>query len=183
MLKCLFGSRGAAIFVVIANLLALAGCQHGATNPGKGKTLVIPENTVFAAGINVPNSVRMECDLERKISKYVAKEASAVYSQVKTANKVSAKSPGTVLTMQITSAPGWESNWRGKREVTVRGALYENGIERGDFIVNRITARSKGFVAYRGTCKMLDDIADKIAEDIGEWLRSPRPDARLGDPT
>lgn len=172
-----------AIFLVTANALVLTGCQHGPAHDGKGKTLVIPGRTEFAAGINVPASVRMECGLERKISQYVAKEASAVYSNVKTANRVSARTPGIVLTMQITSAPGWESNWRGKREVTVRGTLYENGMERGDFIVNRITARSKGLVPYRGTCTMLDDIAEKIAEDIGEWLSSPRPDARLGDPT
>jgi hypothetical protein len=178
-----------AMLLVVAYVLPLTGCQHmsdrDGARQGRGNTLLIPEKTAFAPEITVPASVRLECNIERKLSEYVKKEASSVYPQVKTAPSVSAAIPGSVLTMQITSAPGWESDWhgggRGKREMTVRGILYENGKERGNFLVNRHTARSKGFVPYRGTCNMLDNIARKMADDIAGWLESPSMGARLGD--
>lgn len=189
MLTWIIQRQQIAMFLVVASVLPLTGCQHLADQDGAGqsrdKTLLIPEKTAFAPEIKVPDSVRMECNIERKVSEYVKKQASSVYPQVKTATNVSAGMPGSVLTMQITSAPGWESDWhgggRGKREMTVRGVLYENGKERGNFLVNRHTARSKGFVPYRGTCNMLDNIARKMAEDIAGWLESPSMGARLGD--
>ena len=179
------------MFLVVANFLALAGCQHNmidqdGAKPSRGTTLLIPEKIPFAAEIKVPDSVRMECNIELKLSEYVKKQAASVYPQVKTAASVSTGMPGSVMTMQITSAPGWETSGysrgtAGKREMTVRGVLYENGKERGNFLVNRHTARKKGFVPYRGTCSMLDNIARKMAEDIAGWLESPTMGARLGD--
>jgi hypothetical protein len=179
-----------AIFLAVVSALGLAACQHqpadqDGSKQSRGTTLIIPEKTTFAPGIKVPDSVRNECGIDRKLSDYLMKRATSAYPQVKTAANVSAGMPGSVLTMQITSAPGWESSGYsatyGKREMTVRGVLYENGKKRGDFLVNRHTARSKGFVPYRGTCNMLDNIAKVMAKDIAGWLESPSMGARLGD--
>ncbi len=34
---------------------------------------------------------------------------------------------------------------------------------------------------YKGTCSMVEDLAEELAEDIADWLLRPRMNARIGD--
>ncbi|MCP3985232.1 MAG: hypothetical protein GY723_12655 [bacterium] len=63
----------------------------------------------------------------------------------------------------------------GPKWVTIYGTLKKGGREIGTFRAKRSTFTGKG------TCGMLEKCVSVIADDVGEWLKSPTKDARLGD--
>jgi len=170
----------------ISVFLVLAGCASSGDRIG-GPVLVVPDKVRFADEIKVSTNVRLDCALENKVAKYVAREASDVYDQVQTSPQVTDKTPGTVLTLQITNVSGdYGTGWTGAgsagggKSLTVQGSLFVNGREHGSFIARRRTGVS-GFAPYRRTCDMLDKDAKVIAADIAKWLRAPAMSSRLGD--
>ena len=142
----------------------------------RGDTLTIPELVHFQEGLNVPEKVVAECDLEKRLAKYLAGEAKGPYKKVVMRPGVSPETPGHVLDIRITAmlAPGG-GKYSGPKSLTTQGTLYGNGQVIGTFVARRQTRRG------RHTCHMLHNDAEEIAEDIGKWLRKPTLDAKLGD--
>ena len=138
--------------------------------------LTIPIRVPYREGIKVPDAVLAECELERTLAKHLAGEAKGPYRKVIMKPAVSAETPGHALDIRITDvlAPGG-GKWSGPKVVTAEGTLYDNGQVIGTFIATRHTHKGKH------TCRMLQNDAEAIAEDIGNWLRKPTMDARLGD--
>ena len=138
--------------------------------------LTIPIRVPFQEGLKVPDAVLAECELERTLAKHLASEAKGPYKKVIMKPTVSAETPGHALDIRITDvmAPGG-GKWSGPKVVTAEGTLYDNGQVIGTFIATRHTHKGKH------TCRMLQNDAEAIAEDIGDWLRKPTMDARLGD--
>lgn len=138
--------------------------------------LTIPIRVPYQEGVNVPGAVLAECELERKLAKYLASEAKGPYKKVIMQPQVSAETPGHALDIRITKvlAPGG-GKWSGPKVVTTTGTLYSDGQVLGTFTASRHTRKG------RHTCGMLQNDAESIAGDIGEWLRKPTMDAKLGD--
>lgn len=138
--------------------------------------LTIPIQVPLQAGLNVPNAVLAECELERKLAKYLASEAKGPYGKIIMQPTVSAQTPGQALDIHITQilAPGG-GKWSGPKSVTTEGTLYNNGQVLGTFTATRYTHKGKH------TCRMLQNDAKAIAEDIGDWLKKPTMGAKLGD--
>ena len=63
----------------------------------------------------------------------------------------------------------------GPKKMTVRGALIDDGKQIADFEAER------GAMEAAGTCRTLQKAEKELGADIGNWLISPRPHARLGD--
>ena len=158
------------IVVLLVMLMTPLAIQAAKVN------LTIPIRVPYKEGISAPNAVLVECELERKLSKYLASEAKGPYSKVIMNPTVSAETPGHALDIHITQvlAPGG-GKWSGPKVVTVEGTLYDNGQVLGTFIAKRQTHKG------RHTCGMLHNDAEAIAEDIGKWLRKPTLAAKLGD--
>lgn len=144
--------------------------------PAASGTLSIPASVSYDRDLNVPNAVRVECEVERKLAKYLAKESKGRYKKVVMEPNISAATAGHALEIRVTGllAPGG-GKWSGPKSLTTQGTLYDNGQVIGSFTARRHTRRGKH------TCGMLHRNAEEIAEDIGEWLRKPTMDARLGD--
>jgi hypothetical protein len=162
--------RSTSISVLLFTLITPLAAQADTIN------LTIPIRVPIQEGLNVPNAVLVECDLERKLSKYLASEAKGPYKKVIMLPTVSAETPGHTLDIHITQvlAPGG-GKWSGPKVLTVAGTLYDNGKVLGTFVAKRQTHKG------RHTCGMLQNDADSIAEDIGDWLKKPTMEAKLGD--
>lgn len=141
-----------------------------------GDILNIPIRVPIAEGVNVPNAVLVECEVERKLAKSLASEAKGPYKKVLMKPAVSAETPGHALDIKITAmlATGG-GRYSGPKSLTAEGTLYGEGKVIGTFVARRHTNRGKH------TCRMLHRNAEEIAEDIGKWLKRPVLDARLGD--
>lgn len=159
--------RSLSVLLFTAALLPLSGYAAG--------TLSVPKKVPFEKGIHVPEAVRAECALEQKVADYLREAASGEH-QVKVVDSVSAKTPGKALGLTITAvlAPGG-GPWSGPKSVTVKGVLWDNGKQIGNFTARRHTGGGGG------TCGMLARDAKEIANDIAKWLGSPGKDDMLGD--
>ena len=126
----------------------------------------VPEKIAFEKGVSVTDAVKKECALETKIPQYVKGAAGA-------------GSKGA-LDMKITGvlAPGGGA-WSGPKSVTVSGTLRDGGKVVGTFVARRNA--SAGAFGGGGTCNMLDRCAKAIGKDIGEFLKAPKMNAKLGD--
>ena len=78
------------------------------------------------------------------------------------------------LTIRDVHAPP-AGMFSGPKWVTVYGTLKKGGREIGTFRAKRNTFTGKG------TCGMLTRCVAAMADDVGEWLKNPTKDARLGD--
>ena len=162
--------RHKSMAVLLCTLITPLAAQAAKVN------LTIPIRVPYQAGLNVPNAVLAECELERKFAKYIASEAKGPYKKVVMNPEVSAATPGHALDIRITQvlAPGG-GKWSGPKVVAAAGTLYSDGQVLGTFTAKRHTRKG------RHTCGMLHNDAEAMAEDIGDWLGKPTMDARLGD--
>lgn len=61
----------------------------------------------------------------------------------------------------------------------LQGRLLEDGKEVGSFrAANSTGVFGRG---WSGTCDLLEVIAEKLADDIADWLERPVPGAKLGE--
>ncbi len=141
-----------------------------------GGTLTLPNKAPFAKDASIPNAVRAECGLEKKVPELVRDAAQKKFDKIVLAPGVSAKTPGKAMSLTIARvlAPGG-GPWSGPKSVTVTGTLWDNGKVAGNFRAVRNTTRGGG------TCGMLERDAREIAEDIAKWLDAPGKDALLGE--
>ena len=70
--------------------------------------------------------------------------------------------------------------WSGPKQMTVVGTLTEGGAVVGTFRARRTTTGG-AWGGYKGTCSLLGRVGKALAKDIGDWLRAPTNDARLGE--
>lgn len=153
-------------------LLSLFGCASG------GTVLVIPERARYADDIAISRDFA-NCKLEQKMAKTVKKAAGKTYDKVTVVPYVKPSSPGMVLTLQITGVSTIDRALFDQRALTVRGVLYEDGKEVGDFYARRRSSR-RG-LQIRSTCDLLGNSIDEIGDDLEKWFKKPVPGARLGD--
>lgn len=138
-----------------------------------GGTLTIPKKVTFKT--HVPATVKAECNLETLASENI-RDAIKGYDKVQRADQVSKATAGKALEMHITGilATGG-GQWTGPKSVTIEGTLWNNGKSMGRFKAERHT--SGGY----GTCEMLQRDIKVMADDIAEWLKAPKDQAKLGD--
>lgn len=156
-------------------LLLAAGGLLPFASPAAG-TLTIPSKVSFEKDAHVPDAVRAECGLEKKVPELMRDALGKKFDKVVLAPAVSAKTPGKAMSLTISHvlAPGG-GPWSGPKSLGVTGTLWDNGKLAGNFRAARGTTRG------HGTCGMLERDAKEIASDIAKWLDAPSKDAKLGD--
>jgi hypothetical protein len=87
---------------------------------------------------------------------------------------------GMLLSMEITEVEGSAGGiWTGPKEVAASGTL-----KRGNQVIGTFEAKHSslgGILKSGGTCPIVHRAAERIAEDVAEWLKAPKMGARLGD--
>lgn len=69
----------------------------------------------------------------------------------------------------------------GPKHLALKGFLFRDGELIGTFLAQRSDANGFTMGYYKGTCSMVEDLAEELAEDIADWLLQPRMNARIGD--
>lgn len=146
-----------------------------------GQSLTIPKKAEFSRSNVAPVAVQAECQLPEKVSQSVKEYAGKEFDEVKMVDKVSAKTPGNALAMQIVEVQGVSGGaWTGPKAVVVEGKLYRNGKVAGSFKATRFSGGG-AFGAYKNTCSILSRCTKAIGKDVAGWLKSPTMNAKLGD--
>ncbi len=129
--------------------------------------------TPISENITVPAKVKQECS---NIGLDLPSELAQVHKAVKLVKDAKAlKGKGRYLEMEIIDVQARSGSvFSGPKKMTVRGTLYENGKQVGDFEGQRSSA-----VGSFSTCEMLTKIEKTLAQDIGKWLHNPKPGSRL----
>jgi hypothetical protein len=147
----------------------------GVSDPAHAESVQVLKTIPFAEESSAPQKVKDECQLQTKVSKFLASFSSDV-ELVDTLGK-----QGRVLELAITDvhAPGGGA-FSGPKRMTVKGTLRENGKAIGNFTAARYSGGGV-FGGYKGTCAIVGRCAKAIGKDISNWLKSPGKDSRLGD--
>jgi hypothetical protein len=66
------------------------------------------------------------------------------------------------------------------KQVQVRGRLFENGKEIGNFSGRR-SSGGGAFANFKGSCSVLGRCMETLAKDITLWLNNPGKDSRIGE--
>ena len=138
------------------------------------ETITIPKKVAFKKGINVPDAVRKECNLESQTASMISKALSDAGYKVIQAKRVSARTKGKALELSISRLFAVGGPFAPK-QLEINGVLRINGKVKGSFLDIRRTS------GVGPTCGRLIYDAQAIGEDIVEWLKQPKSNSKLGD--
>ena len=155
-----------------------AGAALGAALPARAQVTRIQRSIAFASDSGVPAAVEDECALQTKVPDFIKHFGG---DAVEVVDGALDRKKGRVLQMEITDvhAPGWGA-FSGPKWMTVKGELFENGKSIGSFRAKRFSTGG-AFGGFKGTCSIIGRCTKAIGQDIASWLRSPTPNAELGD--
>ena len=89
--------------------------------------------------------------------------------------------PGRSFALEFVEAQSAGNAFTGHfKSAAVRGVLFEDGAQVATVTARR-TTRGGAFGGFKGSCQVLDRTAEKMGEDLAEWLAAPADKARLGD--
>lgn len=166
------------LFATFASL-SLTGAQAG-----EG-VLNLQMAVPYKPDITVPQAVKVECDLPKKLANYTKSAVEDGYATINMLDAPSKGAPGRTLIMQIVgidSAPG--GSHTGKKGVSIDGSLWENGKMVGNFQATRYSSGGAFYAypgQYKGTCSILARDVKTLGKDVAEWLQKPSLGARLGE--
>lgn len=87
---------------------------------------------------------------------------------------------GRALHVEITNVISSGNAFIGhSKQVMVRGRLFEDGKEVGNFQGMR-TSMGGAFGGFKGSCSVLGRCLETLSKDITLWLKNPAKDSRIG---
>jgi hypothetical protein len=128
------------LWPIIGALSMVTGC---ATGPGSQAPkaasaapgpVAIAMTAPYAPGAQVPANVRKDCDLERKVPQIIRAELGNMGTYSDTVPTASGRSLDLSITEVVARLGG---GFTGPKAITVRGTLYENGVQTGSFTARR----------------------------------------------
>jgi hypothetical protein len=172
-------------FVFAAALLGSGVfCVAHAAEAGAGNASApVSVQTVvpFAEGAVIAGAVKRECKLGEKLSAFIKESGAEKGVAVTQVAEASASAPGRVLVVEIAdSAAGGNAFIGHHTYTTVKGKLYQDGAEVGNFIGRR-NSMGGAFGAFKGICAVLGRTVQALGSDIAGWLAQPGKDSQLGD--
>jgi hypothetical protein len=137
--------------------------------------------TPYADGAAIAGNIKRECKITEQLPEFVRQYGRDHGIEVHLQSQVSATAPGRVLVLEITDAMSEGNAFIGHRKfATVKGKLYQNGVEIGDF-TGRRNSMGGAFAGFKGSCSVLGRTVKALGEDIAVWLTQPARDGLLGD--
>lgn len=155
--------------IVGSTMLAMLVSPFARTaSAAEGRIRVLSE-TPLSPAADVPADVRKECnDLGDELPKAIVR-ANRNVTLVTTPAALQEKT-GRYLFIEIVNVKARAAGaLSGPKDMTIRGALIDNGKEIADFEAKR------GSYAASGTCTMLQKTEKELGAEIGQWLEHPRP--------
>ncbi|MFA6229217.1 MAG: hypothetical protein WC617_03445 [Rhodanobacter sp.] len=168
-------------FVAAALLCGAVSVAHAADNAAVPGAVNMPAVVPFAQDAVIAGAVRRECQLGEKLSGFIVEYGQKKGVTVTQVAQTSAGSSGRSLVLEITDSVSDGNAFIGHHtHTTVKGKLYQDGVEVGNFIGRR-NSMGGAFGGFKGNCSVLGRTVKALGEDIGDWLAQPGKDGMLGD--
>lgn len=165
-----------AIFVVLGAFASSLGEEIQAA-----RIIVIPAEVQFTEGGYIADNIKAECNLPSYQATALANAMRRLGYDPVISSDAPVPSDAEVLKLEISSAFSSGNAFVGHRKgMSVSGRLSKNDEQIGSFVAFR---KSMGgfFGGFKGSCTVLQRCADELGDDIAKWLKSPGPNAKLGD--
>ena len=164
---------------IVAVLMSTTGfCQAALAGDD---AIYISQTAPYADTRTITKAILDECELPQQQSELIAQLANEKGILVVRDNEAVKAGKGRVLQVEITNAMSGGNAFVGHRkQVSVKGRLFENGTEIGDFIGIR-SSMGGAFGGFKGSCSVLGRCVKTLAQDITVWLKNPAKDSRIGE--
>jgi len=149
------------------------------SNPVSSVTIlnVIP----YKKGAMIAANIKKECTLNTQLSEFISSHGSEYNIAVNRVPKLTKKTKGQYLVVEIVDAISTGNAFLGHRKFTkIKGELFESGKRVASFTAARFSGGGF-FGAYKGSCSVLERTVDTLGRDVATWLRSPVDGVHLGD--
>lgn len=144
-------------------------------------TVTVQSSTPYAHDALVAGAVRRECKLPQELPAFIREYSKEDGTTVVLSPQASASSAGRVLTLEFVEVSSDGNAFIGHhKSTTVRGKLYQDGAEIGNF-VGRRNSMGGAFGGFKGSCSVLGRTVKALGKDIAGWLVKPGKDSQLGD--
>lgn len=172
-------------FVFAATLLVAAAfpVAQAAESSADGASRAVSIQAVvpFAEDAAIAGAVKRECQLGEKLSTFIKESGQGQGVAVTQVPQVTADASGRVLVLEITDSMAGGNAFVGHHTyTTVKGKLYQDGAEVGNFIGRR-NSMGGAFGGFKGNCAVLGRTVKVLGSDIASWLTHPGKDGQLGD--
>ncbi|MBW2387158.1 MAG: hypothetical protein JRG89_01870 [Deltaproteobacteria bacterium] len=150
----------------------------------------------YAEKAEVRDSIRQDCGLSSKLSKFVvARSVKKKIPMIRLGNlneALSARDEGSSgepgssignpsnLELRITDAIQTSGGLLPTHSLSIDGVFKKDGRIAGTFVATRF-ARASFIPFRRGECAILSEAAVLLAKDVVRWIKKPSLDSRLGD--
>lgn len=162
----------------LLTVLTTTFAEEATTNSNANTVSVSP--ITFQNEQLVERAIVTDCDLPN-IQRNELNKHSAKLGLVLNNATDETTSSGRVLQIQIANAVASGNAFIGhNKQVTLIGKLLENGQEIASFNAMR-SSGGGAFAGFKSSCSVLHRCAVTLGKDVSEWLRSPVPNARLGE--
>ncbi|MBM0107117.1 hypothetical protein JM946_20470 [Steroidobacter sp. S1-65] len=174
LLRCICAST-----LLAAHVAGAEDAPAAASPPAD--TVFISKSAPFLDEGLIAKNIIEECGLPESQIKLLREKAEKSGVSLSENEAAVAGMTGKVLALETTNAISSGNAFVGHRkQVAVRGKLFDNGAEIGNFLAIRNSMGGIG-AGFIGSCAVLYRCQGAIAEDILKWLKNPIKDARLGD--
>jgi hypothetical protein len=163
---------------VTAALLSVGFCSVAIAD---SDTIYIAQTAPYSDTKKITRAILDECELPQQQSELIAQLASTKGILVVRDDEAVKAGKGRILQVEITDAISTGNAFIGHRkQVSVKGRLFDNGTEVGDFVGIR-SSMGGAFAGYKGSCSVLGRCMKTLAVDISQWLKNPAKDSRIGE--
>ncbi|MFL9877636.1 hypothetical protein PQR63_04555 [Herbaspirillum rhizosphaerae] len=134
------------------------------------ETLRVQVPAVFDEQTPIEPSVKAECAVDRILGNHVFQKVADKYPGTLQVTDPAKMEKGKVLKLTVLSVQGiGGGGWTGPKAVTVRADLVQDG-EVVQTVVKREHSRGGVFGGMRGTCSILEIVAESLGRQIATWL-------------
>lgn len=151
------------------------------TQSVSGPPVAVQETIPFSEDADVRQAVKDQCELQTKTPNFVKVFGRRNGIDVQLVDNLDKTDIDRKLYLTITEAHAPAGGgFSGLKWMIVDGELHENGKKIAD-VKSRRNTTGGYFAAYKGTCDIIGRSTEAIGQDLANWLKDPRDDARLGD--
>lgn len=164
---------------IITAAIFCVGSHHGAI--ADSDTIYMGQTVPYSDSSSIAQAILNDCQLPQQQAELIERLAQSQGITVVRDDESVKAGKGRVLHVEITSAVSMGNAFIGHRkQVSVKGHLFENGTEIGNFSGLR-SSMGGAFAGFKGSCSVLGRCVETLAKDIALWLKNPTKESRIGE--
>ena len=162
--------------MLVASMLLLSSLAQAK------ETLRVQVTAVFDEQTPIEPSVKDQCAVDRVLGNHVFQKVADKYPGTLQVTDPAKMEKGKVLKLTVLSVQGiGGGGWTGAKAVTIRADLVQDG-EVVQTVVKREHSRGGVFGGMRGTCSILEIVAESLGRQVATWLVKLDSAASAGQP-